>query len=166
MQLLLLMRHAHAVAPGGFAAGGGTGVATDFDRPLSDRGRAEADAAGDRLAAAGFAPDVILASAAVRTAETARRVAARLPAAPPVQLMQQLYGGTPADHRAALATCGDAATVLLVAHNPGVAEHLELLSGDRFPVPPATWAALEVDVTAWPDMNGSTRAEATRVDSP
>ena len=147
------MRHAHA------ADGSAAGAATDFDRPLSDRGRAEADAVGAALAAAGYAPDVILASAAVRTRETADRVAARLPAAPPVRCAQELYGADPAEHRAALAACGPAGCVLLVAHNPGVADHLDRLRGASRPCPPATCAALELDVDDWADLGPGTAAK-------
>ena len=161
MKTLLLMRHAHAVAE----------AATDFDRPLSARGEAEADAAGDRLAAAGLVPDVILASAAVRTKTTARRVAARLSSrnganAPPVQLLQELYCGTSADHRAALADCGAAAVVLLVAHNPGVADHLAQLAGEPVPCPPATCGVCELDVPAWGRLTGATRAAGFAVQGP
>ena len=147
MKLLLLTRHAHAEDPGP-----ANGAATDFDRPLTDRGRAEADALGDRLAVAGFAPDVILASAAVRTRETAERLAARLPDAPPVRAVRALYGATPAGHRAALAACDPAAAVLLVAHNPGVAEHLATLCGGPVRCPPATCGAFELDLSAWADF--------------
>ena len=156
MKTLLLMRHAHAAdeAP------------TDFDRPLTEAGRRAADAAGDRLAAAGTPPDVILASAAARTAETARRVAAKFPAAPPVQLLQKLYGGTPGDHRAALSRCGGAAVVLLVAHNPGVADHLETLAGEPVPCPPATCAAVELDCETWDRFDERTPAKVLRIDSP
>ena len=161
MKTLLLMRHAHAADRG----------PTDFDRPLSDRGEREADAAGDRLAAAGLFPQTILASAAVRTAETARRLAARLfrddPAnAPPVRLLQELYCGTPADHRAALAACGGSDSVLLVAHNPGVADHLEQLAGGAVPCPPATCGICEFDVTGWDQLNGETRAATITTQQP
>ena len=165
MKTLLLMRHAHAAD--GFAGG----AATDFDRPLSDRGAREADAAGAKLRAAGLVPGVILASAAVRTADTARRVAAELfrddPAnAPPVQLLQELYGGTPADHRAALAACGAADVVLLVAHNPGVADHLARLTGEPVPCPPATCGVCELNVAGWGALNDATTATAFSAQRP
>ena len=146
MKTLLLMRHAHAEDH----------AATDFDRPLSARGEAAADAAGAALAAAGLLPDVILASAAARTAATAQRVAARFPAAPPVQSVQSLYCGTPDDHRAALADCGTAAVVLLVAHNPGVADHLEELAGAPVPCPPATCGVCDFGAESWTSLGPAT----------
>ena len=142
------MRHAHAQDRG----------PTDFDRPLSERGRAEAGAVGTRLAAANRTPDVILASAALRTRTTAELVAARLPGAPPVQALQDLYGAPPEDLRAALTTCGNAATVLLIAHNPGVADWMQELGGAPIRCPPATCEAFEFDLADWAELTATTPA--------
>jgi phosphohistidine phosphatase len=62
---LVVMRHAKAEQEG----------PTDFERPLSDRGRLEAAAAGDWLSAQGFAPSHALVSAALRTEQTWEAVA-------------------------------------------------------------------------------------------
>ncbi|QDT15200.1 phosphohistidine phosphatase [Alienimonas californiensis] len=145
------MRHAHAEDR----------AATDFDRPLSDRGLAEADAVGDALAEANLLPDVVLASPALRTATTAQRVAARLPGAPPVQTVPTLYCAGIAEHRAALQTCGNADAVLLIAHNPGVADHLAELGGVPIPCPPATCVAFEIPVDDWANLGP--HVEATEV---
>ena len=163
VKLLLLMRHAHA------EVGSPGGAATDFDRPLSARGLAEADAVGDALAAANLLPDVILASPALRTRTTAERLAARLPGAPPVRTVPALYGATVAQQRDALQTCGAAGAVLLVAHNPGVAEHLEALcrkepGGGPVRCPPATCAAFEVAIDDWASFGPhATATEVRRV---
>jgi len=153
MKLLLLMRHAHAADR----------AATDFDRPLSPRGLEEADAVGDALVAANLLPDVILASPALRTKTTAERVAARLPGTPPVQTVPALYSGAPEDHRAALATCGDAGAVLLVAHNPAVAEHLHALNDGPVPCPPSTCAAFEVTADDWATLSSGPAAKSLDV---
>ncbi len=145
------MRHAHAADE----------AATDFDRPLSARGLLEADAVGDALAAANLLPGVILASPALRTKTTADRVAARLPGAPAVQTVPALYGATPAEQRAALRTCGDAAAVLLIAHNPGVADHLIQLGGPTR-CPPATCVAFEMNVDDWSQFGPDVAATEVR----
>lgn len=59
-RLLVVMRHAKAEQAG----------PTDFDRPLADRGHADAAEAGRWLAGQGFVPDRALVSAALRTRET------------------------------------------------------------------------------------------------
>ena len=63
---LVLMRHGKAEADG----------ATDADRRLSEKGEADARAAGAWLAARGVEPDLALVSAAVRTTQTWEAVAA------------------------------------------------------------------------------------------
>ncbi|MFH5805665.1 SixA phosphatase family protein [Alienimonas sp. DA493] len=152
MKLLLLMRHAHAEDR----------AATDFDRPLSARGRAEADAVGDALAEANLLPEAILASPALRTATTAQRVAARLPDAPPVQTVPTLYGAGVLEQREALRTCGDVDSVLLVAHNPGVADHLAELGGAPVRCPPATCVAFEIPVDDWANLGPHAAATEVR----
>src|SRR5690242_14812229 len=56
----MVMRHAKAEQ----------GATSDFERPLADRGRADAEAAGAWLAERGWEPDHALVSAALRTRET------------------------------------------------------------------------------------------------
>ncbi len=63
---IVVMRHGKAEQIG----------ATDFERRLTERGRADAAAAGRWMAAQGIAPQAALVSAAVRTQETWLAVAA------------------------------------------------------------------------------------------
>ena len=65
----MVLRHAKAERP--------TGVA-DEDRPLTERGHADAAAAGAWLAARGYRPDLVLCSPAKRTRQTWRAVALAL----------------------------------------------------------------------------------------
>ena len=62
MRRLILMRHAKAGWP--------AGIATDFDRPLDDKGRQDAHAIGQWLDAEDYRPDLVLCSASRRTSET------------------------------------------------------------------------------------------------
>ncbi len=113
MKTLTLLRHAKS--------GWDDAVARDFDRPLNDKGRRAARAMGRYLAREGLAFDRVIASSAVRVVETLAEVGAtcgaaldpvwdkRLYLAPPEQIMEVV---------AALA--GDAATLLVAGHNPGL----------------------------------------------
>ncbi|MGR3503002.1 SixA phosphatase family protein [Pseudaestuariivita sp.] len=111
---LILMRHAKSSweHPG-----------EDFDRPLNPRGRAAAVALGDWLRSAGHLPDEVLCSGAARTRETLALLGLEtspsfhdaLYLAPPSILgrtLRQAQGGT----------------VLMVAHNPGIAEFADVLA--------------------------------------
>ncbi len=99
----------------------------DHDRPLNDRGRRDAPRMAARLAATGFRPDVILSSTAVRARTTAEAFAAELGVA--VSLDPELYGA-PAKTLLAAAAATRAATVMVVAHDPGMSSLAASLSDD------------------------------------
>lgn len=109
MQRLILLRHAEAVQH----AGGG-----DIHRALTARGHADARAVGEALAARGFAPDLALVSSARRAAQTWEEAGAAFPAAR-LQLSPGLYNA-PSETLLDAAREVDAATVLVLAHNPGL----------------------------------------------
>ncbi|CTQ51139.1 SixA phosphatase family protein [Jannaschia donghaensis] len=90
----------------------------DRDRPLNDRGRAAAAEVGKWLTSRGYLPDLVLCSDAVRTRETF--AALDLPDTT-VDHRADLYLAD-ADTILALARAQTAACVLIVAHNPGIAE--------------------------------------------
>ena len=84
MRRLVLFRHgkAEAAEPG----------RKDRDRRLAERGRRSAALVGDYLAHHALVPDFVLCSPALRTRETWRLAAERLPASPRLQEDDRLYG--------------------------------------------------------------------------
>ncbi|GAA5196718.1 SixA phosphatase family protein [Microbacterium jejuense] len=121
----------------------------DHDRPLNDRGMRDAPAMAGRLAASGFRPAVILSSTALRARTTAEAFAAELGVA--VSLDPELYGA-PAGALLAAAAATRAASVLVVAHDPGMTALAGRLSGDGIGHMPTcavatfTWAQDDWDV--------------------
>lgn len=109
MKRLILLRHAKSswVNPD----------LDDFDRPLNKRGRRSAKALGKWLRDSGHAPGQILCSAARRTRETWEEL--KLPGMP--ELRQDLYHATAEGMLAAL-RAAEAQCVLLIGHNPGIAQ--------------------------------------------
>lgn len=107
--LLVLMRHAEAAD---FVPG-----RPDRDRPLTDRGHAQAREASARLSGLGL--DQTLVSSALRTRETASDLGLSCPVEP----VDRLYNADPDTLREviadAYAVAPDAA-LLVVAHNPGI----------------------------------------------
>src|SRR5829696_6179850 len=69
--LLHLLRHAHAGDPEGWDG-------PDAARPLSEKGRAQAERLGSFLADIGFRTDAVITSPKVRAAQTAEIVASQL----------------------------------------------------------------------------------------
>jgi phosphohistidine phosphatase len=109
---LVILRHAKADRPSGVA---------DVDRPLTDRGHADAAAVGAWLASRGYAPDVVLCSPARRTRQTWHGVALALTGAPEVRYEPDLYaGGVHAVLSLIAGVPESAGTVLVVGHNPTV----------------------------------------------
>lgn len=139
MKTLALVRHAKS-------DWGDPGLA-DHDRPLNERGIADAPRMAERLAASGFAPDVLLSSTAVRARTTAEAFGRRLQTA--VSLRDQLYGAAPAEILREVAAQPQADTVLVVAHDPG----LSILAGTFAPaighMPTCAVAVFRWDVDDW-----------------
>ncbi|MGK5737594.1 SixA phosphatase family protein [Micromonospora sp. URMC 103] len=114
----------------------------DADRPLTARGRADAEAAGAWLAKHGLLPDVVLCSTSRRTRETWHGVAMGMTGAPPeggsagprpeVRYSEDAYEAHPEDLLALIRRVDPSArTVLLVAHNPGISLLSALLDPQR-----------------------------------
>jgi phosphohistidine phosphatase len=117
MKTLILLRHAKAVPP--------EAAATDAERPLSPRGLRDADAAGAAIAAAGLAVSHVVVSPARRTMETAAAVVPHLGAVTVAQ-RPALYMAPPRTlWQEALESGG--ASVLVIAHNPGLQDMATLL---------------------------------------
>ena len=114
MRRLILFRHARAEprAPNG----------EDIDRALDATGRQDAVLMGEVLAREGLSPDLALVSRARRTQETWDCLATAFPKAK-LQVCDDLYNATAEEISAEIAgVAGQAATILVVAHNPGLHE--------------------------------------------
>ena len=93
----------------------------DFARPLNKRGRESATRIGQWLARREYLPDLVLCSSARRTQETYERVAAEMGGDPQVEYLKVLYLSAPEAMLQEVNDVTDAATVMVVAHNPGSA---------------------------------------------
>ncbi len=116
-----LLRHAHAGDPGAWDR-------PDDLRPLTDKGRLQAERLGRLLTAAGFVPDDVLTSPLVRARETAELVAERLGV--PVRVEPRLgssFGLATVD--AILDDAGSPGRPVLVGHDPDFSDLLALLTG-------------------------------------
>lgn len=111
---LILMRHAKS-------AWGDPGL-DDHDRPLNGRGERSARALGTWLRQGGWLPDEVLCSTAARTRATLAGLALDAPA----RFLPALYHAAPQSMLEALAGA-TRPSVLMVAHNPGIAFLAEAL---------------------------------------
>jgi phosphohistidine phosphatase len=116
-----LLRHAHAGDPKSWSR-------PDDIRPLTDKGRGQAERLGRLLASAGFVPDAMLTSPRVRAVQTAELVADHLDV--PVRTDQRLGGLLDLGVlEAILDDAGTPVRPILVGHDPDFSDLLVLLTG-------------------------------------
>jgi phosphohistidine phosphatase len=127
VKTLWLLRHAKASA-------GGDGLA-DRERPLSKRGRDAAARIGRHLAEREVHPDLVLCSPSLRTRETIELVASALGAELSIDYDDDLYLASERDLRHSVEQVPESvASVMLVGHNPGLAELALQLAARGHPV--------------------------------
>ncbi|MFD0268434.1 SixA phosphatase family protein [Streptomyces sp. NPDC127106] len=117
---IALLRHAKADWP----------QVADHDRPLAERGRKEAPAAGLKLAETGITFDLALCSTAARTRETWKLAVQELPQRPKTVYEERLYEASLGELIALLnETPDEVADLLVIGHNPGVHALADALAG-------------------------------------
>jgi phosphohistidine phosphatase len=147
MKYLTLIRHAKAAHDGGVS---------DIERPLAERGRRDGKAMGAILAARFPVPDVILASPARRVRETLAALAEGGASAQEPEYHEVLYLA----EREILSDFAASALmehdeVWIVAHNPGITEAIEALSGARLEnVPTLSIARIAVEEVVYESLQG------------
>jgi phosphohistidine phosphatase len=142
---LILMRHAKSDWPD----------VADHDRPLAKRGRRDASAVGKWLGRSGYLPDAVVCSTARRARETWELAADGLTAAvpgttPPVRYEPRVYEATVLGLLMLVREfADDRSTVLVVGHNPGLAELAVGLAAPP-PDPPTAFPTAAVAVLGLP----------------
>jgi len=158
MKRLVLLRHGEAGPAGA--------LGSDFARPLTPHGRAQALQAAHRLQQAHCVPESILASPALRARETAAIAAAHLERLQALRFEASAYPGTPEALLQLVGTLSERiGTLLLVGHNPGLSElacRLAALAGRQEAAPAAPPAStalstgglcrIELADVPWPQL--------------
>ena len=147
MKLLTVIRHAKSSwkQPG----------VEDFARPLNGRGKRDAAAMGQRLAAEGFQPDVIVSSPAKRARSTATRLAKKVGYPKSEIVFEEGIYHASSDRLLQIVRQLDDALdhVALVGHNPGFSELSGLLSQDYVgDMPTCSVVRLQLSVTYWQEV--------------
>ncbi|MCK9541247.1 MAG: histidine phosphatase family protein [Novosphingobium sp.] len=137
--------------------------ARDFDRPLNERGRKGAAAMSWHMRDYGHQWERVIASPAVRVAETIEIGSAALGVTIPVNWDRRIYLASSATLLDLIREIeGDPASVLMVGHNPGLEDlifdlvpddghnPLRQIVEDKFPT--AALAVIELDIDRWADV--------------
>lgn len=155
MKTLTLLRHAKS--------GWDDAIPRDFDRPLNAKGRRAAAMMGRHIRSLGLGFDHVVASPAIRVRETIDDVGAGYGAALSPEWDRRLYLASAATIVEVIhdAPAG-ASRLLIVGHNPGLEDLVEMLVGAGDPAlraaaaqkyPTATIAELTVDLD-WAGIGG------------
>jgi len=115
-----------------------TDAASDFERPLAGRGQKAAKRMGRWLRDQQQLPDYIVSSPAKRAKQTILR-ACKAAGIPDTLVVwdQHIYEADVPDLLHVLAQCPqDKKRVMIVGHNPGFADLVAYLAGDRVEIPP------------------------------
>ena len=131
---------------------------SDHDRPLNERGKTAAADLGEWMSSRGYVPGQVLCSDALRTRKTWSGIAPALPGTPILDLKPALYHAGP-DVMLAVLRHATADVVMMIGHNPGIAEFAHRIVA-RAPVNPEfqrfpTGATLVCDFAAesWADVD-------------
>lgn len=137
MPTLIVLRHAKAASPLGVP---------DVDRPLTERGRKDAQRAGDTLRAANLLPDHVICSTALRTRQTLEGLGLHAP----VDFESQVYDYG-AEEILDLLREQSAEILLLIGHNPAMHQIFAALTGATDGFPTCATAVIEFD-DDWADL--------------
>lgn len=142
MKTLFLLRHAKSSWKDETLA--------DFERPLNGRGKRAAETMGNYFKSHAIVPELILCSPAVRARETLELVSKAAKWSAEVRYDQQIYEASGLRLAEVVSQIeNDRKVVMLVGHNPGMAELLFLLTAERVEVPTGTFAKIAVNATEW-----------------
>jgi phosphohistidine phosphatase len=146
MKTLLLVRHAKSSWD--------DPSLKDYDRPLNARGQADAPRMGRLLLLRDLVPDAVLCSPSQRTRQTYDLLQYEWPHVAAVAFPKSLY------HCPALELCDlirtaaePAQRLMVIGHNPGLADFLfaTVHYDDKFPTAAIAW--LTVDIDTWADFH-------------
>jgi len=144
MKRVILVRHAKSVS---------YGYDQDYDRPLAERGEEDAQKISLELQKMNIHPDLVIASPAVRTSQTAWIYCESLGySKQSILFVKKLYSGkTSENFLAMLQELEDEKdTVIVFGHNPTVYYYMNYLMRDfNDDVPTCSTVGIDFDVESW-----------------
>lgn len=137
---------------------------SDHDRPLNKRGKRDAPLVGRLLKREDLVPDIIISSTAMRARATAEAVAKASGYKGEITFNRSLYAAGPQAHIDALQDLSDDnVRVLIVGHNPGLEELVEVLTGEMHLMPTCSLAHVKLRVDKWSDIDNKIKAQVAEI---
>ena len=145
MKILLLLRHAKS-------SWKNPGLA-DINRPLNKRGKRDAPRMGMFIRDQDLVPDIILSSPALRARKTAQAVFIESGYENEIEIHEDFYPGDPYAFIESLTEMADQINkALIVAHNPGLEEFLDVLTGESARMPTSALAQISLPINSWSEL--------------
>lgn len=146
MKTLLILRHAKSSWK--------NELLSDHDRPLKERGKRDAAKIGCLIREKDLEPELIISSTAKRARKTAELVAEACGYQGKLIMASSFYHGDPNAYIKLLRHLKqdhghDYQRVMVVGHNPGLEELLNILSGALEWMPTATLAQIDLPIEQW-----------------
>ncbi len=150
MKTLIILRHAKAEPA--------AAQQTDHARVLAPRGLRDAMRMGQWLEEHELTPELILSSTAARARETTAQVLQVCRFNGRAEFLDNLYLAAPAAYLSALETqAAEFARVMLVGHNPGLEDLVQLLTHQHLLLPTAGLAVVTLPIEHWSELDHSTK---------
>lgn len=142
MKTLLLLRHAKSSWSNPSLA--------DIDRPLNKRGKRDAPRIGALLREEDLIPDIIISSPALRARNTAKAVTEASGYEGKIEINEDYYpGDTDSFIESFYSLEAGIDSVMIVAHNPGLEEFLNDLTGESAHLPTSALAQVTLLIDDW-----------------
>jgi phosphohistidine phosphatase len=128
---------------------------SDVERPLNDRGRKASKAIGGFLKNENIVPDLVLSSPAVRARQTTDIVMEAAKLESDLRFDERIYEASAQRLMEVLKQIDRSKkAVLLVGHNPGLEDFLELLTGNVETMPTGTLSKVVLTASNWTAIEG------------
>ncbi len=133
---------------------------SDFERPLSKRGKADAPLMGAKLKGKKIVPDIIYSSPAVRAKTTAEIIAKKVGFEKEIVFKKDIYEASVSTLHKILTKIADKKSVaFLFGHNPSLNELAEKYLNFNENIPTCGVVEIEFDCDSWADIG----AESARL---
>ena len=125
----------------------------DIERPLAGRGRRACETIGELIRSEQMEFDLLLSSTAVRARETIERVRQQAKLRTELRFDERIYEATPSRLVEVISQIeNDRKSVLLIGHNPGFEELLQLLTEEEQRMPTACLTKIRLRISKWSEV--------------
>lgn len=126
---------------------------SDFERPLNKRGKKAAPFMGKLMQEKNLVPDLIISSPAERAKQTAKLVRESAEFDVETRFDERIYEASSHSLMYLVSEIDDEAdSVMIVGHNPGFENLAGVLSGERYRMPTAALAVIDLEIKNWSDI--------------